>query len=67
MEQKTLKVSGMSCGHCVNSIEGNVSKLDGVEAVKVHLSEGKVDVSYDSASIELEKKLLLRLKNKDMR
>lgn len=55
MEQKTLTVSGMSCGHCVNSVEGSVGKLDGVESVKVHLSEGKVDVSFDSNSVSLEK------------
>ena len=27
MEQLTLKVEGMSCGHCVNSIESNVKEL----------------------------------------
>ncbi|MFZ3196726.1 MAG: cation transporter, partial [Bacillus mycoides] len=33
MEQLTLKVEGMSCGHCVNSIESNVKELNGVEQV----------------------------------
>lgn len=47
MEQKTLNVKGMSCGHCISSIEGNVGKLNGVESVKVNLSEGKVDLSFD--------------------
>ena len=40
MQNVTLNVQGMSCGHCVNSIEGNVGKLNGVDSVKVHLSEG---------------------------
>ncbi len=31
MEQLTLKVEGMSCGHCVNSIESSVKELNGVE------------------------------------
>lgn len=53
MEQVTLNVQGMSCGHCVNSIEGNVGKLKGVESVKVHLSEGKVDVKFDSNTVSL--------------
>ncbi|WP_338786087.1 copper chaperone CopZ [Metabacillus sp. FJAT-53654] len=53
MEKVTLTVSGMSCGHCVNAIEGNVGKLNGVSDVKVHLSEGKVDVAFDSAVISL--------------
>jgi copper chaperone len=54
MEKVTLTVNGMSCGHCVNAIEGNVGKLNGVSDVKVHLSEGKVDVAFDSAKISLD-------------
>ncbi|MBO1511345.1 copper chaperone CopZ [Metabacillus bambusae] len=54
MEKVTLTVNGMSCGHCVNAIEGNVGKLNGVSDVKVHLSEGKVDVAFDSAVISLD-------------
>ncbi|MDN4073323.1 copper chaperone CopZ [Fictibacillus terranigra] len=55
MEKKTLKVKGMSCNHCVNAIEGNVGKLAGVTEVKVNLSEGKVDVTFDSNKVSLEK------------
>ncbi|MDQ0233207.1 MULTISPECIES: copper chaperone CopZ [Bacillaceae] len=54
MEKVTLTVNGMSCGHCVNSIEGNVGKLNGVSEVKVHLSEGKVDVAFDSTVVSLD-------------
>lgn len=54
MGKITLTVSGMSCGHCVNAIEGNVGNLKGVSEVKVHLSEGKVDVVYDSSVISLD-------------
>lgn len=54
MQQVTLNVQGMSCGHCVNSIEGNVGKMNGVESVKVHLDTGKVDVSFDSNTISLK-------------
>ncbi|MFK9120395.1 copper chaperone CopZ [Peribacillus frigoritolerans] len=55
MENVTLNVSGMSCSHCVNAVEGNVGKLNGVESVKVHLESGKVDVSFDSEKVSLEK------------
>ncbi|HIS29147.1 MAG TPA: copper chaperone CopZ [Candidatus Avamphibacillus intestinigallinarum] len=55
MEQNTLKVQGMSCGHCVNSIESNVGELDGVQSVQVHLDKGTVDVAFDSNTIQLEK------------
>ncbi|MBR8645586.1 copper chaperone CopZ [[Brevibacterium] frigoritolerans] len=55
MENVTLNVSGMSCGHCVNAVEGNVAKLAGVESVKVHLDTGKVDVAFDKEKVSLEK------------
>ena len=55
MENVTLNVSGMSCGHCVNAVEGNVAKLAGVESVKVHLETGKVDVAFDKEKVSLEK------------
>ncbi|KMY51744.1 copper chaperone CopZ [Peribacillus loiseleuriae] len=51
----TLNVSGMSCGHCVNAVEGNIGKLAGVYEVKVHLETGKVDVAFDSEKVTLEK------------
>ncbi|MED4683423.1 copper chaperone CopZ [Bacillus mycoides] len=54
MEQLTLKVEGMSCGHCVNSIESNVKELNGVEHVKVQLAEGTVEVTIDSSVVTLK-------------
>ncbi|MGP4060431.1 copper chaperone CopZ [Halobacillus sp. H74] len=53
MQQSTLNVQGMSCGHCVNKVEENVGQLEGVESVKVHLSDEKVDVSFDESVVEL--------------
>ncbi|WP_144549610.1 copper chaperone CopZ [Bacillus sp. X1(2014)] len=55
MEKINLKVNGMSCGHCVNSIEGNVGKLDGVHSVTVKLAEGTVDVEFTPAEVPLSK------------
>ncbi|MFD1065461.1 copper chaperone CopZ [Oceanobacillus locisalsi] len=55
MTSKTLDVQGMSCGHCVQTIEGNVGELNGVTSVKVHLDNGKVDVSFDEGKIDLKK------------
>ncbi|HLR66844.1 MAG TPA: copper chaperone CopZ [Virgibacillus sp.] len=54
MEQITLQVQGMSCGHCVNSIEGSVGKLNGVKSVKVHLDNGTVEIEFDANSVSLE-------------
>ncbi|WP_260286423.1 copper chaperone CopZ [Peribacillus aracenensis] len=54
MENVVLTVKGMSCGHCINSIEGNVGKLNGVHFVKVYLNEEKVEVSYNSKMVSLK-------------
>lgn len=54
VSQVTLNVQGMSCGHCVSSVEGSVGKLDGVNEVKVHLESGKVDVSFEEDKVSLD-------------
>ncbi|KAA6472485.1 copper chaperone [Bacillus cereus] len=54
MEQLTLQVEGMSCGHCVNAIESSVNELNGVEQVKVQLAEGTVEVTIDSSAVTLK-------------
>ncbi|PAE36673.1 copper chaperone CopZ [Bacillus sp. 7884-1] len=55
MEKVTLKVNGMSCGHCVKAIEGSVGELTGVESVKVHLDAGNVDVEFNPSEVSLDK------------
>ncbi|WP_141603760.1 copper chaperone CopZ [Terrilactibacillus laevilacticus] len=55
MEKTTLNVTGMSCGHCVMAVEGSVGELSGVKQVKVHLTEGKVDVEFNPEEVTLEK------------
>ncbi|MDQ0214497.1 copper chaperone [Oikeobacillus pervagus] len=53
MKKVTLNVQGMSCGSCVNRIEGNVGKLSGVESVKVLLPKGEVDVTFNDDTVDL--------------
>lgn len=55
MEKVTLNVEGMSCGHCVKSVEGSVRKLPGVSNVKVSLENGTVDVEYNAAELGVDK------------
>jgi copper chaperone len=52
MEQVTMKVEGMSCMHCVNSIEGAL-KQQNIEG-HVDLKAGTVSVKYDEAKFNLE-------------
>lgn len=54
MESITLKVSGMSCGHCVKAVEGSVGRLNGVDKVAVDLDNGQVQVQFDSSAVSLE-------------
>lgn len=54
MQNVTLNVQGMSCGHCVKSVEENVGQLAGVEQVKVNLAEAQVDIAFDEVQVTLE-------------
>lgn len=38
-------VSGMTCGHCVLSVEEEVGEVAGVESVVVELASGRLDVA----------------------
>ncbi len=40
----TITVDGMTCGHCVNAVQTEVGKLDGVTDVAVDLSSGQVTI-----------------------
>lgn len=44
--RKTLKISGMHCEHCANTVTNALNGLDGVTA-KVSLKENCAEVSYD--------------------
>jgi copper chaperone len=52
MQKVTLKVEGMSCGHCVNAVE-NAIKQAGA-AGSVDLASGTVTVEYDESKVTLE-------------
>lgn len=40
----TYTVSGMTCGHCVASVEEEVSEIPGVSSVEVELASGRLVV-----------------------
>lgn len=44
----TIQVEGMSCGHCVNSVQTEVAAIEGVTAVDVDLATGQVTVTSDT-------------------
>lgn len=49
MKSVVLKVNGMSCQHCVNSIHDAVAQIVGVKQVKVDLKSKLVEVEYDQS------------------
>lgn len=45
----TFRVDGMTCGHCVSSVQNEVSSIPGVTSVDVDLTAGHVTVTSDSS------------------
>jgi Cu+-exporting ATPase len=48
-----LKIGGMHCAGCVNSIQRHVSTVDGVSKVEVSLASEKAAVEFDPAKVGL--------------
>jgi len=53
VERQTIKVEGMSCGHCKNAVEKAVKALAGVSLAEVDLAAKKLTVEYDRAQTTL--------------
>ncbi|MEK6802868.1 MAG: cation transporter [Nitrospirota bacterium] len=49
MEALTLKITGMSCGHCVGQVTKALTQLDGVQVKTVKVCEALV--AYDQREI----------------
>jgi copper chaperone len=49
---RTYTVSGMTCSHCVLSVDEEVSEIPGVDAVEVDLTTGRLTVSGDGFTDE---------------
>lgn len=55
MESTTLVAPDISCEHCQHAIEGSVSKLDGIQTVKVDIPTKTVHIDYDPQRVTLNK------------
>jgi copper chaperone CopZ len=51
MRQATLHIEGMSCGHCLNAVNGALSAVPGVTIDAVRI--GRAHVSYDDTTITI--------------
>lgn len=54
MSEKTVQVPGISCGHCVMTIEREVGELPGVAAVEASAESKLVTVRWDNAKTSWE-------------
>lgn len=52
MAERTYTVTGMTCGHCVQSVSAEVGKVPGVDAVDVNLENGRVTVTGEGFTDE---------------
>ncbi len=51
MQKITLKVEGMSCNHCVATIEKNVVAMIGVSEATANLSDKTVVIDFDETRV----------------
>ncbi|CFX41334.1 Copper ion binding protein [Syntrophomonas zehnderi OL-4] len=50
----TIKVGGMSCSHCEQSVKTALGSLAGVKKVEVELSSGQVTIDYDPDKVDIK-------------
>lgn len=51
MTTKSILVQGMTCNHCKANVENEIKSMDGVEAVQIDLSSGKVIISGEGINL----------------
>lgn len=47
---KTIKIEGMSCGHCERRTKNALEEIDGVHVLKISASEKLAEVDADGIS-----------------
>ncbi len=50
MTEKSYTVVGMTCDHCVLSVREEVSEVDGIAAVNVNLTSGRLHIRGENVS-----------------
>jgi len=52
MSTVSFEVPGISCGHCVHTIQTEVGELEGVKNVEASQSDRRVKVEFDPPATE---------------
>ena len=50
MQTETMRIEGMTCMGCVNSVKNILEKLPGVGSAEVSLEQKRATIQYDPAS-----------------
>ena len=53
IKKETIKISGMMCDGCENTVKKAIESVEGVSDVKVSHTEGKADVEYDAEKTDI--------------
>lgn len=53
MKKETLVITGMSCASCVNHIEKNVRKMDGIKDITINLATEKATINYNEEIVSI--------------
>jgi copper ion binding protein len=54
MIKSVLKVVGMTCQHCVETVSESVTTVVGVKKVEINLKQEKVTVEFDESQTEIK-------------
>lgn len=54
-QTRIIKVDGMTCEKCVDSVHGAVVGMDGVKTVSVELANDQATVTFDDSVTSAEK------------
>jgi len=54
MKKITLKVNGMTCDHCVETIKGALNKIVGLNLIEISLEKSRVKVEFDESQTNIK-------------
>lgn len=52
MTKATFSIEGMSCNHCVATVEGAINELAGIQKVKINLKKGSGVVKFNENELK---------------
>lgn len=53
MKTSELKINGMGCAGCVDTVHSALTELEGVDNAVVDLGEGRATVEYDENTVDI--------------